>query len=102
MSEEESEDSHLVKEVEGCFGITSTGQALHEKLSEVAERLNDNIRAMQRLMPYLTNLYYTDSQWRIAEREMLRLEKQRQAILKEYTSARILIESFQRAVVTTT
>ena len=50
---------------------------IQETLDDITQKLNGNIRAIQRLIPYLSGLYYADTQRRYAERELFRLQKER-------------------------
>lgn len=60
-------------------------------LSDTHRELNENMRAIQRLIPYLSGLYYADCQRRYAEKEMFRLQKERVDLEARINNALVMV-----------
>lgn len=82
MTEEQSDEDRPLNgatyEVVGSqLDARHIANVVQDTLGDTNRQLNENMRAIQRLIPYLSGLYYADCQRRYAEKELFRLQKER-------------------------
>jgi len=82
MTEEQSDEDRPLNgatyEVVGSqLNAGYIADVIMDTLGDTNRQLNENMRAIQRLIPYLSGMYYTDRQRRYAEKELFRLQKER-------------------------
>lgn len=75
MTEASEENDHSLIELGDHFSAHYVGGVVISEVRRLQNELNGTIDAIQRLVPYLSGAYYTDSQRSIAERELVRLKK---------------------------
>ena len=83
MMEESAEDSHSLKEIEMFCTPAFADEVIHETIEGIRKKLNANIEAIQHFQPYLTGLYYADSQRRAAEAHLFRLQTELTELMNE-------------------
>lgn len=84
MTEEQADEdpplSPAVQEIGNHLDVGYLAGTIQEILTDSQRQLNENMRAIQRLIPYLSGMYYADQQRRYAERELFRLQVERTEI----------------------
>lgn len=99
MTDESSEDSHLLlKDVESLFTPAYGGQVIHEALDDINRRMTANTRSMQRLLPYLTGLYYEDRQRQMAEAHLYRIQTEQGELFEELHNTLMIVGHLHRPV----
>ncbi len=74
MTEAHEESDYSLNDLGGHFNAHYVGGVVISEVRRLQTELNGTIDAIQRLVPYLSDTYYTDSQRGIAERELFRLK----------------------------
>jgi len=96
LTEEESNDNRpLHEDAFGALGGQLDARYIADTVSDtigaVSRQLSENMQAIQRLIPYLSGLYYADSQRRYAERELFRLQSERVTLEARIQNALVIV-----------
>jgi len=96
MTEEQADDDLplngcTVQEIGNQLNAGHIADTIQRILDDTQRQLNGNMRAIQRLIPYLSGTYYADSQRRYAERELFRLQAERTELEARVRNALVMV-----------
>ena len=83
--------SNTIQVIGSFLNAGYIGDTVQETLDDIQQQLNENMKAIQRLVPYLSGMYHTDVQRRIAERELFRLQAERSELEVRVHNALVII-----------
>lgn len=96
LTEEESNDNRPLQEdaldsLGGQIDARYIAGTVSDTIGDASQKLNGNMQAIQRLIPYLSGLYYADSQRRYAEQELFRLQSERAILEAQIQNALVIM-----------
>ena len=98
MTNEDGADADSLKELGTYFSAGYIGNTMCNAIDTLRVEIDDRLRSITKLLPYLSGMYFSDRQRQMAEREIFRLQTEISKLHDEMVNTLVMAPDLGRPV----